>query len=474
MANGERVVILGAGPAGLGAAWKLTQLGFKPIVLEANQNVGGMAATYREDEGWMWDKGPHRFHSANPAIIGAVRELLGDELEERFRKTRVFFLKRLFDYPLNASNLLKYLPWQMAITCFADFAFTVVKNKIRPPGDDNFEAWVVNRFGRRLYNIYFGPYTSKVWGRDPRKLSASWAAQRVAVVDLWDLTLRTLGIRKGDNGFHHTEYKDLFWYPRRGVGSIFEAMAEKATEGGADVKMGARMTEVRHDGKRITEIVYTQNGETQVLPCDYLVSTVPISLLLRSMKPEPPKEVMSAAKDLKFRAMIFLFLKLNKEQVTDDHWVYFPDPKVIFNRISEMNNFSKESCPPGKGSLTIEITCDLGDEMWNTPEDELYEKTIEGLVDAKLITRDNVIGHFFERLPFAYPSYDLNYESNLGALAYHLSGFENVITGGRQGLFRYINTDHALEMGLCAAQEIAEQQLGSKVKRVGEEPVYFG
>jgi protoporphyrinogen oxidase len=469
----SRVVILGAGPAGLGAAYKLTQKGFKPDVIELKPYVGGMAHTMRSD-GYLWDFGPHRFHSTNPAIIGEIRNLLGEELEERYRKTRVFFWKHMYDYPLNAGNLLKSLPWHVAIQCFLDFAMTVAKNKIKPASDDNFEAWVVNRFGRRLYDIYFGPYTAKVWGRDPKKLSSSWAAQRVAVVDLWDLTLRTLGLRKGDNNFHHTEYKDLFWYPRRGVGSISEALAARAEEGGAKLHLQARMTEIHHDGNRITEVIYEQNGQTYILPCDYLVSTVPIGILLRSMRPAPPPNVVEAAKNLKFRAMIFLYLKLNKPGVTDDHWIYFPDPKVIFNRISEMKNFSKQSAPDGKGSLTLEITCDLGDEIWTTPEEELYERSIEGLVDAKLIKREEVLGHFFERLPHAYPSYDLNYEANLALLAYHLGGFENVITGGRQGLFRYINTDHALEMGFCAAEEIATQEIGTKVKRVGEGPVYFG
>ncbi len=472
MADG-RVVVLGAGPAGLGAAWKLTEKGYQPDVIELKPYVGGMAHTMRND-GYLWDFGPHRFHSSNPMIIQEVKKLLGEELEERYRKTRVYFWDKMYDYPLNAGNLLKTLPLHVAALCFADFACTVARNKIKPPSDDNFEAWVVNRFGRHLYDIYFGPYTAKVWGRDPSKLSSSWAAQRVAVVDLWDLTLRTLGLRKGDNNFHHTEYKDLFWYPRRGVGSISEALAARTEENGGRIHLNARMTEVHQRDGRITEVVYEQHGQTHVLPCDYLVSTIPVSLLVRSLQPAPPEEVINAAKGLKFRAMIFVYLKLNKPQVTDDHWIYFPNPDVIFNRISEMKNFSQEAAPDGKGSLTVEITCDLGDEIWNTPEDVLYEKTIEGLVSSGLIKRDDVIGHFFHRLAHAYPSYDLNYEANLALLAYHLSGYENFITGGRQGLFRYINTDHALEMGLCAAQEIANQELGTMVSRVGGDPVYFG
>ncbi|MEI7554282.1 FAD-dependent oxidoreductase [Candidatus Chlorohelix sp.] len=472
MAKG-RVVILGAGPAGLAAAWKLTERGYQPDVIELKPFVGGMAYTIRSD-GYLWDLGPHRFHSSNPAIINEIDKLLGDELEKRDRKTRVFFWNKMYDYPLNAGNLLKNLPLYVAGLSFLDFAATVVKNKIKPSPDDNFESWVVNRFGRRLYDIYFGPYTAKVWGRDPRKLSSSWAAQRVAVVDLWDLTLRTLGFRKGDNNFHHSEYKDLFYYPRQGVGRISEVIAEKAAEGGARIHLNARMLEVRHQKGRIAEVVYEQHGKTHVLPCDYLISTIPISSLVRSIRPEPPEAIMHAAQGLKFRAMIFLFLKLNKSQVTNDHWIYFPDPKVIFNRVSEMRNFSHEAAPHGKGSLTVEITCDIGDEIWTESEEVLYEKTIQGLVEAGLFKREEVIGHFFERLPNAYPSYDLNYEGNLAALIYQLSSFDNMITGGRQGLFRYINTDHALEMGFCAAQEIANQEIGTKVARVGDAPVYFG
>jgi protoporphyrinogen oxidase len=172
--------------------------------------------------------------------------------------------------------------------------------------------------------------------------------------------------------------------------------------------------------------------------------------------------------------MIFLFLTLDRESVSDDHWIYFPGANVVFNRISEMKNFTPDAAPPGKTSLVVEITCDAGDEVWNTPERELYERSVQGLVASKLIEPHQVLDHFFLRSHYAYPTYDLNFESNVGRLAYHLAGLGNLIVCGRQGLFRYINQDHAIEMGFCAADEILTQQVGTMVTRVGKEQVYFG
>jgi len=452
------VVVLGGGPAGLGAAWKLSERGLAVDLLEAKREVGGLAGTMRRD-GYLFDFGPHRFHTHNQALLADIRSLVGAELEERYRKTRVYFMNHYYDYPLRAANLFTSLPKSLAVLCFLDFMGTWARNRLSPRPDDSFETWVVNRFGRLLYNLYFGPYTAKVWGRDPRQLSASWAAQRVAVVDLWDLVLRLLHLRGGDNGFHHSEFKDLFYYPRSGVGTISQRMAERTAAKGGQIHLGARALAVHHRDGRVAWVECEQDGRP---------------LLVRMLDPQPPAGVLAAASSLKFRAMIFLYLMIARERVTDDHWIYFPDPRVVFNRVSEMKNFTPDAAPPGHTSLTLEITCDLGDEVWQAPEDELYTRSLEGLVAAGLIRREEVVGHFFVRTPFAYPSYDLHYESNLARLAYHLSGLENLVVCGRQGLFRYINTDHAIEMGFAAAEEIASQQIGKRVGRVGQEQVYFG
>jgi protoporphyrinogen oxidase len=238
---------------------------------------------------------------------------------------------------------------------------------------------------------------------------------------------------------------------------------------------------VLHDGGKVTGVVYEKDGETHEIPCDYLISTLPLPLLLRFLTPAVPDDVQATARSHQYRAMIFEMLKLDKPNVSDDHWIYFPDDNIIFNRVSEMKNFSPVAAPEGKTSLTLEITCDIGDEVWTMPEDELYRRAVDGVVASGLATREQILGHYFERLPHAYPSYDLEFEAKLGRLAYHLANFNNIVVAGRQAQFRYVNTDQALEMGMTAADEVAAKEkqaaaapLGSWVDRVASEQVYFG
>lgn len=470
----QRVAVLGGGMAGLSAAWKLVESGTQVTLYEAAPALGGMAASIRRD-GYIWDFGPHRFHTRNPLIIDTVRDLIGDDLQDRSLKTRVNFMERYFDYPLNAGNLLTNLPTSVAALSFLDFVAMKVRQKFRPSEDDSFESWVVNRFGRRLYDIYFGPYTKKVWGRDPSELSASWAAQRVAVVDLWDLLLRMFKLRNGDNGFDHNEFKNHFWYPRHGIGQIAEAMAERARSQGANLLTRAPITGVEHHDGRITAIHYLRDGEPVVEPCDAVVSSLPLPLLVKLLTPEAPPDVLDAANSLDYRAMIFCFVQIDKPSVSEDHWIYFPDERIIFNRISEMRNFTTEAAPEGKTSLTLEITCDIGDETWTTPEDEIFQRSVDGLLQSGLIERaDQVTGHFFLRLSHAYPTYDIDFEAKLGHLAYHLAEFDNLVNAGRQALFRYVNTDHVMEMGFSAAEELLAGTLGARSSEVGTEQVWFG
>jgi protoporphyrinogen oxidase len=467
-----KIVVLGAGPAGLAAAWKLSRSGWNVEVLEANSYVGGLAHTMHHGN-YMFDFGPHRFHSANPAVLAEITNLMGP-LPTRICKTQVYFGGKFYTYPLSAGNLFASLsPW-LGLSCFADFLVTWARNKLRPAEDTSFEAWVVNRFGRRLYDVYFGPYTAKVWGRDPSQLAASWAAQRVAVVDLWDLILRTLMIRRADNDFHHSPFKAEFFYPERGVGHIYERMAEEVVSFGSVVSLNTRVKQVNCLSDRVESVLVERNGGLEEIEAEYFISTVPISPLIRSLRPFAPADVLESASQIQFRAMVFLFLELNRPSVTHDHWIYFPDPSTVFNRISEMKNFSESAAPAGKTSLTVEISCDVDDDIWNASEEELFRRSVDGLVAAGLIRADEVIGHSFRRTRNAYPTYDLRFEANLGKLAYHLASWPNLVVCGRQGLFRYINQDHAIEMGFCAAEEVITQQIGTKVSRVGSEQVYFG
>jgi protoporphyrinogen oxidase len=468
----RKTVVLGGGPAGLSAAWKLSEGGVDVQVVETLPHVGGLSYTLRR-EGYLFDFGPHRFHTDNPAVMREIERLMGP-MPVRTRKTRVYFMGKYYDYPLSATNLLSSLPPWLGFTCFVDFVATWLHNRFDPPVDESFESWVVNRFGRRLYDIYFGPYTAKVWGRDPGKLSATWAAQRVAVVDLWDLVLRVLKIRRGYNNFHHSPYKPDFYYPTDGVGRIYERMAEEIVRNGGILSLGSRVQEVHWGGNRVERVVVERGGCLEEIEADSFVSTIPMPDLIRALRPKAPANALAAANALQFRGMIFLFLCIDKESVSDDHWIYFPDGHLIFNRISEMRNFSAAAAPTGKTSLTVEISCDLGDEIWNTPEDDLLKLSIKGLTESGLIRPEQVLDHFFLRSCHAYPTYDLHFEVNLARVVYQLAGLDNMIVCGRQGLFRYINQDHAIEMGFCAAEDILSGHAVSRVDRVGAEKVYFG
>ncbi|MBC7252092.1 MAG: FAD-dependent oxidoreductase, partial [Anaerolineae bacterium] len=380
-----------------------------------------------------------------------------------------------FDYPLTGSNLLRNLPPTVAVLCFFDFLLTWVRGRIAPRIDDSFETWVVNRFGRRLYDIYFGPYTAKVWGSDPTQLSSSWAAQRVAVVDLWDLIKHTLGINsRPPDEFEHSPYLIDFHYPRRGIGSISERLAEEIRAHGGRIHLNSRVVAVEHSEGRARSVVYLHEGELHRLPADYVVSSIPINDLVRGMQPVAPTAVLDAADRLKYRAMVFLYIMLDKPAVTDDHWIYFPAPEDIFNRVSEMRNFSEDTVPEGQTSLCVEITCDQGDRLWTASNSELFERSVYGLEQAGLIRREEILGYFTRRMTNAYPTYDLDFEEKLNRLTGYLHNFENLLTIGRQGLFRYFNMDHAMETGYQAAEKIMSGALREKVIRVGQEQVWFG
>lgn len=473
-AMSEKVAVLGGGLAGLSAAWKLARAGFEVDVLESLSRVGGLAASFTRG-GFVFDYGPHRFHTKNDDLLAEVRDLMGDELRGRSRKTTVYFMNRFFDYPLTGSNLLRNLPPSVAALCFFDFLSTWVRGRIAPKIDDSFESWVVNRFGRRLYDIYFGPYTAKVWGNDPTQLSSSWAAQRVAVVDLWDLIKHTLGINtRPTDEFEHSPYLTDFHYPRHGIGTLPQRLADEIRAGGGRIHLNSRVVTVEHSEGRARSVLYLHAGELQSLAADYVVSSIPINSLVRNMQPVAPAVVLRAADGLKYRAMVFLYIMLDKPQVTDDHWIYFPAKEDVFNRISEIRNFSEDTVPEGQTSLCVEITCNEGDFLWTASNYELFERSVEGLERAGLIRRSEIMGYFVRRVTHAYPTYDLDFEENLNRLTGYLHSFENVLTIGRQGLFRYFNMDHAMETGLRAAEKIMSGALREKAIKVGQEQVWFG
>ena len=473
----SKVVVLGAGLTGLSAAWKLAEQGFGVTVLDRNPFVGGLAATFRRD-GYIFDYGPHRYHTRVDYLVDEVADLLEGALDRRVRITHFYFDNRYFQYPLKAENIFSVMDFTQVVKCAASYAKAALRRRLLPSESKDFEDWCRSHFGGELYDYFFGPYTEKVWGVPPSQMSVRWAAQRIALESLWDAFVRLFNEKRqlrNPYEYTHSPYVSEFFYPMDGIGRICERLSEETRASGGEIKLGANVEKVLlgEDGQ-VAGILAAAGGKTEEVPADFVISTLPINNLMLMLEPAVPDTVAAAARGLRFRATKFLFVMLNQHKVTTDHWIYFADRHVLFNRISEMRNFTPMAAPWNRTSLTLEISCDEGDEIWNAGADWLYERSIGDLEAASLTERKQVAGFWAERVHTTYPIYLKNFDTNLITAKKHLAGIPNLITCGRQGLFTYINMDHAMMMGFGAAQGVVEGKAQDALRLIGSEQLYFG
>ncbi len=444
-----KVHVLGGGLAGMSCAADLAEKGVPVEVLEDQPEVGGLAESFDWD-GFSCDLGPHRFHSNREEIIDHIRKPLQDNLHMRDRMSRIFMFRRFFFYPLRGSNVLR-LPKLVMIKAFLDYWWMRLQLVFRDIPDDSFENYVRKRFGNTLYKIFFGTYTEKTWQIPPSQISPDWAGQRITLLNLWDVVKKTLFKPKNVP----RTYVSRFHYPKTGgIGSISRGYRRIVEEHGSTVRTGTRVTGVRVEGDRIVQVTSTCDGTSRDESVETVVSTIPINRLVEMMDPLPPAEVLEAAKNLKHKAIIFVYLKLDREKVTDDHWVYLPEGHLRVHRISEFKNFSEQTCPPGKTLLCAEITCNDDDETWNQSDDELTEIAVKDLSGIGLFAREDFLDSKVKRVPYAYPLYDLDYRDNLQVLIQFLKKIKNLTSTGRQGLFRYGNMDHSVAMGARVARSM--------------------
>ncbi len=466
----NKVVILGAGPAGLTAGWKLAENGVLVTVLEAEDIVGGLCKTVRL-EGFNFDLGGHRFITHNLQLAEEVSRLLGDRLEVRPRTSTIRLQGKFFKYPLDFSDLAKKLPPLTAIHCALDYFLNTLKQKIISQSDKSLEDWVVNRFGRALYNIYFGPYSEKLWGLPPSAISADWAAQRISLPNLWDVLLRLLGKKSATP----KTYATRFFYPIGGIGTISEQLAERITQAHPENKiiLNARVKKIRHHDGRITQVVFEQSGVESVLPVEFVISTIPLPDLINFLEPPLEPYLLAVAQQMQFRALRFLNLMLNMEQVSENCWIYIPEKEYYFFRIQEPKNWHPDNAPAGKTSLILEIACNFGDERWCATEQETANRCLDSLERLGFFVRDKVIGYFSTFARHAYPIYTLDYREKLQRAFSVLQRFDNLVSCGRQGLYRYNNMDHSMEMGILAANYVLGKTPREEIYRVATEAESF-
>jgi len=440
------VVILGAGLAGLTAAEYLAARGKRVLVIEKDAQPGGLAVTLK-DESFHYDCGPHRFHTKNPELLQFVEELLPDELLELERLSRIRLLDRYFQYPLALGDVLKRMPIHKGIGMIFSYLGEKVRRIIAPRDDANFEGWVVSRFGRKLYDLYFGPYTEKLWGCPANELSADWASQRITVPGLAGLIKATLFPNK-------EQVRSListFFYPKGGIGRICQVLAERVTANNGEILYNMKPESIR----------WSESGGfiidtgSRTIEADKIVNTIPVGDYVNLLGDILPRNVQESVAKLHFRAIVFVVLRISRRVDARDHWIYAPEKRYIFNRLSIPENFDPE-CSDTGSQVVFEFSCAEGDDIWNEKTD-LLESAITGGERLELFTRDEVLGSTVVKQAHAYPIYGLNYASESSVVLDALDGLENSVTCGRQGLFRYNNMDHSIEMGKYAAMEILEE-----------------
>jgi len=436
------VTILGAGLTGLTVGYILAKRGIPVRVFESESQVGGMALTLHRGE-FRFDLGPHRFYTQNQEVINLVMELLGSELLEHKRMSTIRLRGRKLEYPPNVANLVRSMELTESLSYLLGYlrANWNLGNHKKEPLD--FENWVVSRFGRPLYELYFEPYTQKVWGRPPQELSAELARRRISVPNLSDVLIRLMISSRDNPG----PYVTRFWYPETGIGRIANRMEEEIISHGGEVYLKHRVDALHIEANRVIGITIKNGKSSNYFPTNCVFSTIPLPCLIEAMNPYQ-EEIVHGAKELQYRALILVYLYLNQPMVGNDHWIYFPERQYLFNRVSEPRTFSPNHTPSGQTSLCAEITCSIGDDIWNLSTEELTAIVVRQLEGCDMISSSEVFGSFTHRLCFGYPVYTLDYEKCLESLLDFTGSIENLISGGRQGSFNYSNMSDAIASGI--------------------------
>jgi len=451
MAETKRVLIIGGGVAGLSTAYKCMELGMGDItILEQSEMGGGLSKSIKRG-GFIFDLGPHQIHTQDSRVIEFLRILLKEDFCIKKKKPSQILFGREINYPLRLNDIFSKLPLSVSVSSFFSFLFQRIRNLFIKEPLETFESWVIHHFGKKMYQIYFKPYTTKVWGVDPVYMTAQCARERIAVQNLTDVLLYAISSHflkySKHNNLPHSPYQQIFYYPRLGIGQFCDQMVQFITGGGGEFRVGSRVSRVVINGD--SKVVFCENGDR--FEADYLISTIPVDsfqMMIETDNFANPRE------QLNYRSLIFVLVSVNKERVSANHWIYFPDKDCIFQRTSEFKNFSTAMAPAEQTGICFEIPCDYSDNIWQMDDKKLFERCIEDSENQNFICRDWVSDFYVVRERYAYPTFNLGYEKKLERIMNFIGQFNGVYTVGRQGFFKYINIDDVLIMGFETAQKI--------------------
>ena len=450
-APADEVVIVGAGPAGLTAAYQLAKAGKTSTVLEGDTVVGGISRSVERD-GWRFDIGGHRFFTKVKVVEDLWHEILPDEdFLLRPRMSRIYYKGKYYDYPLKAKNALTNLGPVEAVLCVLSYVWA----RIRPPKDQtNLEGWVAARFGYRLYRIFFKTYTEKVWGVPASSLPSDWAAQRIKNLSLAKAVWNALLPKRNQKDI--ASLIEEFQYPKYGPGMMWERCRDKVEAAGTKVLMSTKASRIRHaGGVAVSVVAESADGSETEYPCSAVISSMPITQLLRSMDPPVPAEVKKAADDLHYRDFLTVALVVPEAVGFPDNWIYVHSPDVKLGRIQNFGSWSPYLVKEGRTCLGLEYFVFEGDEWWTMTDEALIELGKRELAVLGLIDPAQVEVGYVVRMPKAYPYYDADYKDNVEVLKKWLAAnAANVHPVGRNGMHKYNNQDHSMYTAMLTVENL--------------------
>ena len=457
MTDDHQIVIIGAGPAGLTAAYVLNKRGVRSTVLESDTVVGGISRTATAD-GWRFDIGGHRFFTKVQQVEDVWFEILGpDDFLKRPRLSRIYYRGKFYDYPISATNALRNLGLIEAFRCVGSYLWV----RVRPPKDTTtLEGFVVSRFGWRLYGHFFQTQSEKVWGVPCTEIQADWGAQRIKNLSLFRAVWEALKPKrmraKAAKSKQVTSLIEEFNYPKYGPGMMWERCAELVTAQGSTITFDAKVTKVEHEGGRAVAVTATTGGEPTRYPCTDVISSMPIGALLRAMDPPPPDDVLAAADALRYRDFITVALVVPEDVGFPDNWIYVNDKSVEVGRIQNFGRWSPYLVKDGRTCLGLEFFVWEGDHMWTKADADLVAQGTRELHEIGLLDDPSAVEEgFVVRMPKAYPMYDAAYKENVERLARWIAEHvPNVYPVGRNGMHRYNNQDHSMLTAMLSVENI--------------------
>lgn len=464
----KKVAIIGAGPAGLTAAYLLAKANIKVTVFEKDkQYVGGISRT-ETYKGYHFDIGGHRFFSKSKEVEDFWTEILGDEMLERPRSSRMYYNKKFFSYPLKAMEALQKLGLVESTRCVISF----LKAKIFPKKNPaNIEDWVINQFGERLYHIFFKTYTEKVWGISCKEISAEWAAQRIKGLSL-SAAIRN-AILKPEVIDKQKVIKTLidgFRYPKFGPGMMWERCAEKCKAMNVVIKMNTCIGSIAFQNKKWKLV---DNNNNSFEDFDFILSSAPMKEIFAQIKPVLSTQAFQASQNLKYRDFITVVLICKDENTFDDNWIYIHEPDVKVGRIQNFKSWSPYMLPDAtKACYGLEYFCFEGDGLWTSTNETLIELAKKEMAKIGLVKIENVEDGYVVRQPKAYPVYDANYKQNVLLIRQELKNYEGLYLIGRNGMHKYNNQDHSMMTAMLAAKNIIADKEIYDVWNVNEDAAY--